>query len=303
MSAEKRLIVILGPTAIGKTALAIQLAQHLGTEIISADSRQFFKELNIGVARPSQGELLAVKHHFIAFLSVEDEYSAGMFEADALKVIDNLFKEHDTVVCCGGSMLYIDALVNGLDDLPGDSAIRKSLQDDFSNFGIAHLQEELKRLDPLYYAQADIQNPHRLMRALEVCRATGRRYSDLRKEQNAQRSFITIKMGLIADRPWLYNRINLRVDKMIEEGLVEETRSVYGLKHLNALNTVGYKELFMYLDGKAALNDSIEKIKQHTRNFAKRQLTWWRRDAAIHWIEVDKSTDIFSEAVGLLKGI
>ena len=296
----KRLVVILGPTAIGKTALAIELAQEFRTEIISADSRQFFKEISIGVARPSNEELEAVKHYFINFISIEDEYSAGRYEADANNLLKKLFEKHDTVVCCGGSMLYVDALVNGLDDLPGDKLIRLSLQNELAEQGLMHLQNRLKELDPVYYTQVDLHNPHRVMRAIEVCLATGNRYSDLRKRTFQERSFDVIKIGLTAERAWLYARINQRVDIMMKNGLLEEVIGVYTKRHLNALNTVGYKELFDYLDGNSTLEESIEKIKQHTRNFAKRQLTWWRRDDSIKWIEVDKCDNLKEHALSIL---
>lgn len=296
----KRLVVILGPTAIGKTALAIELAQEFRTEIISADSRQFFKEISIGVARPSNEELEAVKHYFINFISIEDEYSAGRYEADANNLLKKLFEKHDTVVCCGGSMLYVDALVNGLDDLPGDKLIRLSLQNELAEQGLMHLQNRLKELDPVYYTQVDLHNPHRVMRAIEVCLATGNRYSDLRKRTFQERSFDVIKIGLTAERAWLYARINQRVDIMMKNGLLEEVIGVYTKRNLNALNTVGYKELFDYLDGNSTLEESIEKIKQHTRNFAKRQLTWWRRDDSIKWIEVDKCDNLKEHALSIL---
>lgn len=296
----KRLVVILGPTAIGKTALAIELAQEFRTEIISADSRQFFKEISIGVARPSNEELEAVKHYFINFISIEDEYSAGRYEADANNLLKQLFEKHDTVVCCGGSMLYVDALVNGLDDLPGDKLIRLSLQNELAEQGLMHLQNRLKELDPVYYTQVDLHNPHRVMRAIEVCLATGNRYSDLRKRTFQERSFDVIKIGLTAERAWLYARINQRVDIMMKNGLLEEVIGVYTKRNLNALNTVGYKELFDYLDGNSTLEESIEKIKQHTRNFAKRQLTWWRRDDSIKWIEVDKCDNLKEQALSIL---
>lgn len=297
----KKLVVVLGPTAIGKTALAIGLAQQLKTEIISADSRQFFKELNIGVARPSELELNSAKHHFINFLSIEDNYSAGMFETDALNLLSNLFSRHDTVICCGGSMLYVDALINGLDDLPSNSEIRNQLKSELESNGVEFLQEKLKRLDESYYLQVDLHNPHRVLRALEVCILTGKKYSDLRKQTQAKRPFEIVKIGLTAEREWLYNRINQRVDIMVKDGLEAEVRTVYSQRNLNALNTVGYKELFDHFDGLMTLEESIEKIKQHTRNFAKRQLTWWRRDDSIQWIEVDKTVDVLEAVLKMIE--
>ncbi len=286
---EKKLIVVTGPTAIGKTALAIQVAQHFKTEIISADSRQFYKELNIGVARPTDAELLSAKHHFIGFLSITEDYSAGQFETDAFKVIDTLFQSNDYVICCGGSMLYTDALLYGLDELPSDKTVRETLQKAYEQYGISYLQKALKEKDEVYHGRVDLNNPHRLIRALEVCLISGRTYSALRKRQTAERPFETIKIGLMADRTWLYDRINRRVDMMMLDGLEVEARILYPMRHLNALNTVGYKELFDYFDKKLTLQESVEKIKQHTRNFAKRQLTWWRRDSDIKPISVDQT--------------
>ncbi|HEY8404338.1 MAG TPA: tRNA (adenosine(37)-N6)-dimethylallyltransferase MiaA [Flavobacteriales bacterium] len=299
---RKKLVVVLGPTAIGKTALAVGLAQHLHTEILSADSRQFFTELNIGVARPSPEELSAVPHHFVAFLSIHEHYSAGMFEADALKLLDDLFKTHDTVICCGGSMLYIDALLYGLDDLPSDKSIRKELQQRLDTEGLEALVNQLQQLDPQYHALVDRQNPHRILRALEVCICSGKKYSELRKASKTERPFDIIKIGLTAEREWMYARINKRVDIMLEQGLLQEVESVLPYQHLNALNTVGYKELFDYFNGKCSLDEATERIKQHTRNFAKRQLTWWRRDHSIQWIEVDKVVSPLNEALTIIQG-
>lgn len=299
---RKKLVVVLGPTAIGKTALAVGLAQHLHTEILSVDSRQFFTELNIGVARPSPEELSAVPHHFVAFLSIHEHYSAGMFEADALKLLDDLFKTHDTVICCGGSMLYIDALLYGLDDLPSDKSIRKELQQRLDTEGLEALVNQLQQLDPQYHALVDRQNPHRILRALEVCICSGKKYSELRKASKTERPFDIIKIGLTAEREWMYARINKRVDIMLEQGLLQEVESVLPYQHLNALNTVGYKELFDYFNGKCSLDEATERIKQHTRNFAKRQLTWWRRDHSIQWIEVDKVVSPLNEALTIIQG-
>lgn len=299
---RKKLVVVLGPTAIGKTALAVGLAQHLHTEILSVDSRQFFTELNIGVARPTPEELSAVPHHFVAFLSIHEHYSAGMFEADALKLLDELFKTHDTVICCGGSMLYIDALLHGLDDLPSDKSIRKELQQRLDTEGLEALVNQLQQFDPQYHALVDRQNPHRILRALEVCICSGNKYSELRKASKAERPFDIIKIGLTAEREWMYARINKRVDIMFEQGLLQEVESVLPYQHLNALNTVGYKELFEYFNGKCSLDEATERIKQHTRNFAKRQLTWWRRDHSIQWIEVDKVVSPLNEALTIIQG-
>ena len=282
----KKLIVILGPTAVGKTAHAIQLARTLGTEIISADSRQIFKELNIGAARPSEDELREVKHHFIASVSIHDEYSAGRFEREALEKLHELFTQYDTVVCCGGSMMYVDALVNGFDDLPSDKTVREHWSKRFVEEGIEALQRELEEKDPDYYTQVDIHNPHRLIRALEVCTVSGVPYSSLRNASGSQRNFTVEKIGLEMPRERLYDRINNRVLRMMEDGLLQEARELHPFKELQALNTVGYKELFDYFDGACSVEEAVQKIQQHTRNFAKRQLTWWRRDAQITWHQV-----------------
>lgn len=283
----KNLIVILGPTAVGKTALAVDTAKHFSTEIISADSRQIYSELKIGVARPSDNELSAVPHHLIGHVSIHQDYSAGAYERDALNICDGLFKKHDHVICCGGSMLYVDALIKGLDDLPADQEIRKSLIQKQKDEGLMALQKELQMLDPEYYAVVDLQNPHRLIRALEVCTISGEKYSSLRKSTHRERSFRVFPIGMTAQRNWLYSRINKRVDDMLSGGLEEEAREVYPFRHLNALNTVGYREMFEYFDGKISLKEATEKIKQHSRNFAKRQLTWWRRDETIQWFAAD----------------
>jgi len=279
----KQLIVVLGPTAVGKTAYAIELAKSLQTEIISADSRQIFKELNIGAARPSAEELAQVPHHFIASASIHEAYSAGRFEREALTKLAELFENHNTVVCCGGSMMYIDALVNGFDDLPTDGDVRDELSQRYKAEGIEVLQRELMRLDPEYYNQVDLQNPHRLIRALEVCVVSKSPFSELRRNAVKSRDFEVQKIGLDMERDKLYERINARVIRMMEDGLLEEARALWPNKHLQALNTVGYKELFDYFDGTCSLEEAVQKIQQHTRNFAKRQLTWWRRDGDIQW--------------------
>jgi tRNA dimethylallyltransferase len=283
----KNLIVILGPTAVGKTALSIQAAQHFGTEIISADSRQIYHELNIGVARPTQAELEAVKHHLIGHISIHTAYSAGSYERDALSICSQLFEKHDHVICCGGSMMYVDALTKGLDDLPADKSVRENLIRIHQNEGIGALQSQLEQLDPEYYRVVDIHNPHRIIRALEVCLISGQTYTSLRKAAHRERPFRVIAIGMTAQRNWLYSRINKRVDEMMRLGLEEEARMLLPHRHLNSLNTVGYKEMFEYFDGKMSLEMAVEKIKQHTRNFAKRQLTWWRRDPSIHWFAAD----------------
>jgi tRNA dimethylallyltransferase len=295
----KKLIVVLGPTAVGKTALAVQLAQHFHTEIISADSRQFFSELKIGVARPSDEELSSVPHHFVGFLPITSHYTAGAFERDALQLLDQLFEKHDHVICAGGSGLYIKALLEGLDDLPSDESIKARLKEELNNEGIASLQKKLEQLDPEYYAQVDKENSHRLIRAIEVCGITGEKFSALRIGKTSERNFQTIKIGLTADRQWLYNRINQRVELMMKDGLLDEVKSVFEHRHLNALNTVGYKELFDYLEEKSSLEEAVKLIQQHTRNFAKRQLTWWNREEDIRWVKAENE-GIWEKVIGII---
>ena len=280
----KKLIVVLGPTAIGKTAYAVALAKSLGTEIISADSRQIFKELDIGVARPSEAELNTVVHHFVASASITEDYSAGRFEREALERLTDLFDRYDTVVCCGGSMLYIDALVEGMDDLPGDKSVREQWIQRFNEEGLETLQHELLQVDPEYYSQVDLCNPHRIIRALEVATVSGRPYSSLRTAQGKKRNFEVNKIGLELPREELYKRIDARVAGMMGRGLVQEALQLLPHRHLQALNTVGYKEMFDYFDGRYSLDDAVAKIQQHTRNFAKRQLTWWKRQSDVKWV-------------------
>jgi len=287
-----RLIVILGPTASGKTDLAIKVAKWLDTEIISADSRQFYRELSIGTAKPTDGQLSEVKHHFISHISITEDYNISRFEHDALLVLENLFNTHQTVVMTGGSGLYIDAVCNGLDDQPEhDPEIRKQLNAEFKSSGISYLQAELLRLDPAYYEVVDLSNPHRLMRALEVCMMTGKPYSLFRKGRQQQRSFKVVKLGIQISREELISRINRRVDQMIADGLIEEAKANFPYRNKNALNTVGYKEIFEYLDGHCTLEEAIEKIKINTRRYAKRQMTWFRRDPDIVWIKTENLTD------------
>jgi tRNA dimethylallyltransferase len=296
----KKLVVVLGPTAIGKTAFSIELAKSLQTEIISCDSRQFFKELNIGVARPNDEELNAVPHHFIAHQTIENLYSAGDFEKDALSLLESLFLEKDIVVCAGGSGLYLDALLKGFDDMPADLGVRNQLNQEASEKGIEVISERLKQLDPEHWSIIDTSNRQRVIRALEVCLVTGKKFSELRSGQNKSRNFQTVKIGLSSDREWLYDRINRRVDIMLQNGLLEEARGLMELRHLNALNTVGYKELFEYFDGDISLEDAVRLIKQHTRNYAKRQITWWNKDESIKWQRVDLSTNPLRNVIELI---
>lgn len=286
MPSGKTLIIILGPTASGKTELAVRVAKWLGTEIISADSRQFYRELSIGTAKPDAKQLSAVKHHFIGHISITEVYNISRFEQDAIRTLEKLFESHKEVVMTGGSGLYIDAVCNGIDEQPEhDPAIRHLLKEGYGVKGIAFLQEELLSLDPEYYKEVDRSNPNRLIRALEVCMMTGKPYSSYRKGQRKQRNFRIVKFGISLSRGELLERINLRVDKMMESGLVEEARASYSFRHLNALNTVGYKEIFEFLDGKCTLEEAVERIRINTRRYAKRQMTWFRKDPDIIWID------------------
>lgn len=283
---NKYLISILGPTAIGKTALSVEIAGHFKTEIISADSRQFFKEMRIGTAVPEAEELAIAPHHFIQQISIEENYSVGDFERDAIQKTEELFQKHDRLVMVGGSGLYVKAVTEGLDDFPEvDPEIRKNLNAQLEINGLERLQKELKELDPEYYKKADVQNPHRLIRALEICIGTGKTFSSFLKKEKSKREFQTIKIGLTADREIIYERINRRVDLMVEKGLVEEADKLYEKRDLNALNTVGYKELFKYFDGEWKLETAVSEIKKNTRRFAKRQLTWFRKDKEINWFD------------------
>ena len=282
------LINIVGPTAIGKTALAIQIAKHFQTEIISADSRQFFKEMKIGTAVPDAEELAAAPHHFIQHISIKDQYNVGDFEKDALAKLKDLFQKKNIVVMVGGSGLYIKAVTEGLDEFPEvDKDIRQNLNEHLEKDGLDWLQKKLYMLDPEYYKTADLQNPHRVIRALEICIGTEKPFSSFLNQGKEQRNFQTITIGLTAERALIYDRINRRVDLMMENGLLEEARMLYPHRDLNALNTVGYKELFAYLDGDMDLETAVSEIKKNTRRFAKRQLTWFRKDEAIEWFEYD----------------
>lgn len=291
------LIVIAGPTASGKTAAAIQLAQHLNTVIISADSRQFFREMSIGTAKPTTAELAAAPHYFIDTLSVTEPYSVGDYERECLALLEQLFNAYSVVVMVGGSGLYIKAVTEGFDDLPVASPdIRDRLNTELAINGIAQLQQKLKLVDPAYYHTADINNPQRIIRALEIYEATGKPMSAYLTGIKNPRGFDTIKIGIDLPREELYNRINTRVDAMIEDGLLQEVQRLYSLRHYGALNTVGYVELFDYLNGKISLQNAIEKIKQNTRRFAKRQLTWFRKDNEINWLN-SSEVKSFSEKI------
>ena len=287
---NKRLIVISGATAIGKTALSIQLAQHFNSEIISADSRQFYKELKIGATPPSQEELIKVKHHFIQHLSVKDDYNVGLFEKDAIAVLYTLFKKTDTLIMAGGSGLYIDAVCNGLDTFPEvDEKIKKELIAEYKNKGITFLQDKLKKRDPVYFDIVDINNPQRLIRALAVIRESRKPFSSFRNKTSAKRDFKISHFSLEMERETLYERINRRVDLMMEEELLKEVENLIPYKNKNALQTVGYKELFSYFDGEISLEEAINKIKQNTRRFAKRQISWFKREENIQHISCENA--------------
>lgn len=284
---QKTVYFVVGPTAVGKTSFAIQLAKHLDAEIISADSRQFYREMNIGTATPSVEELRQVKHHFIANLSIHQAYNVSSFEQDALALLEELFQSNDSVVVVGGSGLYLDALAYGIDDLPDASEeLRMDLKRLYDNEGIEALQAQLEKLDPVFYAQIDKQNPKRLLRALEVCLTTGKPYSDLRIGEKKKRDFEIRWIGLEQERAVLNERINLRVDLMLEAGLLEEVKQLYPHKALNALNTVGYKEFFLWLDGEESFEWAVEKAKTNSRRYAKRQMTWFRKNEDIQWFKV-----------------
>ncbi len=283
---SKVLISVVGPTAIGKTSLGIKLAQHFNTEIISADSRQFYKEMCIGTAVPNESELAQAAHHFIQHRGIEEDYNVGMFERDAIEKLESLFNIHDVVIMVGGSGLYNDAVIKGLDDFPKvDPTIRENLNTKLALEGLKSLQEQLEYLDPKASSIISIDNPHRVIRALEVCLGSGLPYSSFLNKKEAERSFKAITIGLNADREVIYDRINHRVDMMMEEGLLEEVKSLLPYKHLNALNTVGYKELFKYLEGEWALDFAVSEIKKNTRRFAKRQVTWYRKQEKIIWFD------------------
>ena len=281
---RKTLYIVIGPTACGKTSFAIDLARHLKTEIVSADSRQIFKEMNIGVARPEDFELQAVKHHLIATWSVEENYNVARYEKEALNIIYDLFSKYDNLVLCGGSGMYVNAVINGIDDIPDTPiALRQRLQDELNTYGLNVLLDELKSKDEKYFAVVDTQNPRRVLRALEVIRLTGKPFSDFRTNTTAQRNSDIKIIGLERKREELIQRINTRVDIMIDKGLVDEARSLVKFKSLNALSTVGYRELFDFFDGKTTLSEAVELIKIHTRQYAKRQMTWFRKMPNVHW--------------------
>jgi tRNA dimethylallyltransferase len=291
---ENTLIVITGPTAIGKTSFAIEIAQHLGTEIISCDSRQIYSEIRIGTARPSDEQLAQIKHHFIACKTVYDYYNASMFEIEVLELLNQLFRTNKTVVMVGGSGLYVDAVCKGIDDLPTiEPEIRENILKRYNENGIETIRQELLKIDPEYCRNADIRNPKRIFKALEVFYMTGKPYSTFLTKPQKERGFNIVKIGLNRDRKELYNIIDKRVDMMMKDGLLEEVEGLTNSRHLNALNTVGYKELFDYIDGSIELQEAINLIKQNTRRYAKRQITWFNRDKDIKWFHPEDKKGIF----------
>ncbi|WP_185144396.1 MULTISPECIES: tRNA (adenosine(37)-N6)-dimethylallyltransferase MiaA [Chryseobacterium] len=298
---KKKLISVVGPTGIGKTRLAIDLAKHFSTEIVSCDSRQFFREMKIGTALPSAEELAEAPHHFIGNLSVEAYYSIGQYEEDALKKLNELFEKYETVILVGGSMMYEKAVIEGLNDLPeANEDNQKKLQEIFENEGIEKLQEILKDLDPEYFAIVDFHNHRRLLRAIDVIWQTNKKYSEQIAVSQDSRDFKTVRIGIEAPREELYDRINRRVDMMMEKGLLEEVKSLEKFKHLTALNTVGYSELFKYFDGEWDLDFAVSEIKKNSRRYAKRQLTWYRKADDIHYLQLGYSQENFDGLIGYI---
>ena len=292
------LLVLLGPTGVGKTEWSLHIAEALQSPLLSADSRQIYKGLTIGTAAPTAAQLQRVPHHFVGMLPPEAYYSASQFEDDALTLVDDLFHFHPCVVMVGGSMMYIDAVCHGIDEIPTiDEKLRSEVHALYMREGLEAIRSRLKLLDPLFYDQVDLKNTQRVIHALEVCLMAGKPYSSLRKKQKKERPFRIIKICFMREREELYNRINLRVDEMVEKGLVEEAYRLYPQRHLNALNTVGYKELFDHFDGNSSLDHAIEKIKQHSRNYARKQMTWFKRDHEIQWINLSAAQVDATEAV------
>jgi tRNA dimethylallyltransferase len=278
---------------VGKTELSLQLAERLHTEIVSADSRQLYADLKIGTAAPTEQQLRRVCHHLVGTLKLTDYYSAARYEEEAMDIIGRLFGSHDAVVLTGGSMMYVDAVCNGIDDIPTvDNDTRELMMRRYNEEGLERLCAELKLLDPEYYAIVDLKNPKRVIHALEICYMTGRTYTSFRTQQKKQRPFNIIKVGLTRNREELYSRINQRVDQMMADGLLDEARRFYDLRSLNSLNTVGYKELYAYLDGECTLQFAVEKIKQNSRIYSRKQMTWFKRDADIRWFHPDEAEDI-----------
>lgn len=282
------LLVLTGPTGVGKTELSLQLAEHYGAPIISADSRQFYRDIPIGTAAPTAEQLARVKHYFVGQLALTDYYSASCYEEEVLRLLDTLFQEHAYVLLTGGSMMYIDAVCKGIDEIPTiTDEVRCEVLEHYHRVGLEALCEELRERDPVYYGEVDLKNHKRVIHAIEICRQTGGRYSDLRTRQVKQRSFRIVKIGLIRPREELFDRIARRTEQMMADGLLDEARRVYPLRHLNSLNTVGYKELFACFDGTMTLDQAIEKIKRNTRVYSKKQVTWYKKDPDMHWFSPD----------------
>lgn len=290
---RNKLIVLIGPTGVGKTKLSLSLAEFLHTPVINADSRQLYKDLTIGTAAPTADQLKRVKHYFVGTLSLTDYYSAAQFESDVISLLDQLYQTHPFALMSGGSMMYIDAVCNGIDDIPTvDQETREMIMERYQQEGLTPLSNELRLLDPDYYAIVDQKNPKRILHALEICYMTGKPYSSFRTNKKKERSFDIIKIGLRRDREELYERINKRVDEMIQNGLIDEVKNVMSYRYTNALNTVGYKEIFQYLDGNWSLEQAIEKIKQNTRIYSRKQMTWYKKDTEIHWFHPDNDKEI-----------
>lgn len=293
---EKKLIVLTGPTAVGKTAVSLDIARHYGIPVINADSRQIYRELQIGTARPTEAQMQNIPHYFVGSLSLNDYYSASLFEQQVLSLLKELMTKSNYALLSGGSMMYIDAVCDGIDDIPTiDDATRALMKQRLTDEGLEALCKELKRLDPDYYEVVDLQNPRRVVHALEICTMTGKTYTSFRKKEKRERPFDIIKIGLNRPREELYDRINRRVDQMVADGLLEEAKALYPMKSLNALNTVGYKELFDYFDGRWSLDEAIERIKGNTRRYARKQLTWFKKDERIRWYHPDDQTAIIND--------
>ncbi len=290
-----KLFVLLGPTAVGKTALSLKVAKLLGSPIINCDSRQIYKDMSIGTAAPTEEQLNEVEHYFVKILELQDYYSAAQYETDVIQLIGRLQPKHNNLLLSGGSMMYIDAVCNGIDDIPSvDADIREELKERLQKDGLEALRNELKLLDPEYYNIVDLKNPKRIVHALEICYTSGKPYSTFRVREKKERPFQIFKIGLRRERNDLFDRINKRVDMMFEEGLLEEAKKLYPYRHLNALNTVGYKEVFQYLDGTWDLEFAIEKIKKNTRDYAKKQMTWFAHDKDIYWFSPDDEKEIIN---------
>lgn len=289
------LIVIIGPTGVGKTKLCLEIAERLNTVIINADSRQMFREIPIGTAAPTEEETGRIRHYFVGNLNIGDYYNASMFENDVISLLGGLFKEKERVIMSGGSMMYVDAVCNGIDDIPTvDAEVRLRVMEEYERYGLDAMRLKLKTLDPEYYAIVDKQNPKRIIHAVEICLSTGKTYSSFRTSTKKERPFNILKIGLTRERSELYRRIDQRVDQMMDNGLLEEARTMYPHRHVNALNTVGYKELFAYFDGKCTLDEAVFKIKCNTHKYCRKQLTWFKRDENIRWFSPENVEEIIN---------